>query len=132
MPRSSTVSPERAFGFVFAGLFAVVALLPLLRAAPPRGWALAVAAGFLAAGLVVPGALAPLRRLWLRVGDLLHRITTPVALAVLFFGVVTPTAIVMRILRKDPLRLRRDPAATTYWLERRPPGPEPDSLRDQF
>jgi hypothetical protein len=132
MASTSRGSPERAFGFVFAGFFALLALAPLLRGGPLRGWALAVAAAFFVAGLIVPGALAPLRRLWLRLGDFMHRITTPLALGILFFGVVTPTAIIMRVLRKDPLRLRRDPAAATYWIERRPPGPEPDSLRDQF
>jgi hypothetical protein len=125
-------SSNRAFGLVFTGFFVLVALAPLVRGAPVRTWALMLAAAFLVAALAFPRALAPLNRAWTLLGDLLHRVTTPIALAVLFFGVVTPTAFLMRLLGKDPLRLRRAPAEMSYWIERVPPGPEPDSLRNQF
>jgi hypothetical protein len=82
--------------------------------------------------LLWPAVLAPLNRIWTRFGLLLHRIVSPVVLGVMFFGVVTPMGLVMRALGKDPLRLRFDPAARTYWIERRPPGPAPDTLNNQF
>jgi len=125
-------SSNRSFGVVFAVVFAIIGLLPLLFGRAPRLWALAVAALFLAVALLVPGLLAPLNRLWLRLGLLLHRVVSPVAMGIVFFGVITPMALVMRLLGKDPLRLRFDRNAPTYWIERHPPGPAPESLKDQF
>ena len=61
-----------------------------------------------------------------------HRVVTPMAMAVLFFGLVTPIAVLLRIFGRDPLRLKRDPKATTYWIERVPPGPSPESIKRQF
>jgi hypothetical protein len=63
---------------------------------------------------------------------LLHRITTPVILALLFWITVVPTGLLMRAFGKDPLRLKFDRDARSYWIERTPPGPAPDSLRNQF
>ena len=97
-----------------------------------RLWALIAALVFLGAAIVIPRALAPLNRLWLRFGELLNRITSPIALAILFYGVVMPTGIAMRLFGKDPLRLRRDAQARSYWIDRDPPGPPPDSLKNQF
>jgi len=95
-------------------------------------WSIAAAAAFALLALAVPRALAPLNRAWTAFGDLLHRIVSPVALGILYYGVVTPTGLLMRLAGKDPLRLRFDPAARSYWIERRPPGPPPESLKDQF
>jgi hypothetical protein len=125
-------SSDRAFGLVFTAFFLVVALLPLAGGGSPRSWALAVAAAFLLCALARPGILAPLNRAWTRLGLLLNAVISPVALGILFYGVVTPTGWALRALGKDPLRLRREPQAATYWIERQPPGPEPDSLRNQF
>ena len=66
-----------------------------------------------------PAALAPLNRVWTRFGLLLHRIVSPVVLGVMFFVVVTPMGLVMRALGKDPLRLRFDREARSYWIDRR-------------
>jgi hypothetical protein len=125
-------SSDRTFGLVFTAFFAIVAVLPMLRGEPPRLWAFAAAGAFLLLALAVPRALAPLNRLWLRFGDLLHRIVSPIALAILFYGVVTPTGLLMRLFGKDPLRLRFDREAKSYWIAREPPGPPPESLKDQF
>lgn len=123
---------NRSFGVVFTVFFGIVALLPLLSAHSVRGWALIFSAVFLALTLFAPTCLAPLNRLWTQFGALLHRIVSPVALGILFFIVVTPIALLMRILGKDPLRMRLDPNAKSYWIVREPPGPKPDSLKDQF
>jgi hypothetical protein len=125
-------SSDRAFGLVFAVFFAIVALLPIWNGAPPRLWALGVGVAFLAAALAAPRILAPLNRAWLKLGDLLHRIVNPIALAILYYGVVTPTGLVMRLFGQDPLRLRFDKAAKSYWIARVPPGPSAESLKDQF
>jgi hypothetical protein len=125
-------SSNRAFGLVFATVFAVIGLWPWLFGGHVRIWSVAIGAAFLVVASLWPAVLAPLNRIWTRFGLLLHRIVSPVVLGVMFFGVVTPMGLVMRALGKDPLRLRFDPAARTYWIERRPPGPAPDTLNNQF
>lgn len=131
-PEPGPGGSDRGFGFVMAVLFAVVASFPLLRGAPPRSWALAAAAGFLLFALLRPGWLAPLHRVWFRLGLLLQRLVQPVVLAAIYFGVVTPIGLLMRAFGKDPLALRFDPEAPSYWIHRDPPGPDPESLRRQF
>jgi hypothetical protein len=126
------IGSERSFGLVFAAVFALIGLWPLLRAAEARGWALALAALFLAAGLWLPQSLRTLNRLWFKFGLALARVTTPLVMGLLFFAVVAPTGLFMRLRGKDLLRLRIDRAAATYWIERAPPGPAPDSMRNQF
>lgn len=123
---------ERAFGIVFAVVFAIIALWPLIGGNTPRIWALVIAAAFLAVSLIRPRVLRPLNLLWFRFGMLLHRIISPVILGLMFFVSVTPIALLMRVFGKDPLRLKFDPEAESYWITRDPPGPEPESLKNQF
>lgn len=132
--REQTVkgSSDRGFGIVFAVVFLIVALWPLLGGGALRWWSLAVSGAFLAAALAVPKVLAPLNRLWMQFGLLLHRVTNPLIMGFVFYLAVVPTALIMRLLGKDPLRLRLDRAAKSYWIDRRPPGPAPDSMRNQF
>ena len=125
-------SSDRTFGFVFAAFFTLISLLPLLHRGHIRWWGLGVAAAFLLAALVVPKILAPLNDLWLQLGRLLHRIVNPVVMGILFFVVITPAALLLRLAGKDLLRLKRDPQATSYWVHRTPPGPEPQSLKNMF
>ena len=123
---------DRAFGFAFAAVFSIVALWPLIGGNNPRMWAGIVAAVFLAVALIRPSLLRPLNLIWFRFGMLLHRVVSPLVLGLMFFASVTPIALIMRLLGKDPLQLKFDPDAKTYWLPRTPPGPEPDSLKNQF
>ncbi len=125
-------SSDRSFGFVFAAVFLIVALYPLLHAAGIRIWAVVISGLFLLLAALVPQVLAPANRLWTKFGLLLHNIVSPLALGILFFLVVTPTGLLMRLFGKDPLRLRFDPAADSYWIKRDPPGPAADSLNNQF
>ncbi|HUG35791.1 MAG TPA: SxtJ family membrane protein [Candidatus Limnocylindrales bacterium] len=125
-------SSNRAFGFVFASVFVLIGAGSLLRGGPARPWALAVAAVFLGLAVLYPRALAPLNRLWMRLGMLLQRVTSPIVLGLLFYGTITPIGLLMRMLGKTPLRLAPEPGARTYWIERRPPGPSPPTMRDQF
>lgn len=97
-----------------------------------RVWALVLTAAFFLAALARPRILAPLNRLWLRVGLLLHACLSPVILGLVFYTTVTPIGLVRRLLGADPLRLRLDRDAVTYWIERDPPGPAPDTMRRQF
>ncbi|MFP6743832.1 MAG: SxtJ family membrane protein [Alphaproteobacteria bacterium] len=123
---------DRSFGLVFAGVFTLVGLWPLIDGAAPRWWALVVALVFAALAAVAPRVLATPNRLWHRFGLLLNRIVSPLALGLTFFLAVTPTGLIMRLMGKDPLRLKLDRHAKSYWIKREPPGPAPDGMPRQF
>jgi hypothetical protein len=123
---------DRSFGFVMAAAFAVVTLLNAWHVGRVWPWTAGVAVLFLAAALLRPAVLNPLNRLWLKFGLLLHGVVNPVVMALLFYGTVWPTGFVMRALGKDLLRLKREPGAESYWIVRQPPGPSPETMRDQF
>lgn len=126
-------SSNRGFGLVFASVFCIVGLWPLtVEGGQMRMWSLGVAVVFLLVSLIAPNILAPANRLWTAFGLLLHKIVNPIIMALIFFVAVTPTALIFRMLGKDPLRMRLDKAATSYWIHRTPPGPAPDSMPHQF
>lgn len=118
---------DRSFCFVFAVVFAAVGLwgqtLP---------WALAVAAAFLLTGLLAPQWAHPLHVRWMQLALLMSRVTNPIVMALLYFLIFTPFALFFRLGGRDALRLRRDPAAASYWIPRDPPGPEPGTMTNQF
>jgi hypothetical protein len=126
-------SSDRSFGLVMAAFFALVAMAPALHGplSSIHWWAAAVAAAFLAFALFWSEFLRPLNRLWQKLGLLLSKIVGPIVLALVFFAVVTPVGLLMRSAGKDPLRLRRH-ARSSYWIIRQPPGPEPQSMENQF
>jgi len=125
-------STDRAFGFVFASVFLIIAGWPLASGAAPRWWAVAVAVAFALVALLRPSLLAAPNRWWMRLGLLLGAIVSPVALGVLFYGVFTPIGAFIRLTGRDPLRLARDADASSYWRGREPPGPPPQSMERQF
>jgi hypothetical protein len=125
-------SSDRSFGLVFAGVFLLVALWPLFYGELPRWWALGVATGFAMVALWKPALLARVNRLWLKFGVLLGKVMSPVALGVLFYCVIAPIGLLVRLAGKDPLRLKLDSGADSYWIPRKPPGPPPDSMTNQF
>ncbi len=132
MRKDEQLPSNRAFGLVFFTFFLAVALWPLLSHQPPRVWSLIASGVFLLLSLAAPGWLSPANRLWMRFGALLHTIVSPVILAVMFYGVVLPTGLMMRAFGNDPLRLKFDRGARSYWIKRDPPGPQLDSFLDQF
>jgi Saxitoxin biosynthesis operon protein SxtJ len=123
---------DRNFGLVFAAVFALLGLWPAFRHAEPvRWWALGLGGVFLGLALFAAPLLAPLNRLWFRFGLLLHSVIAPLVMGLLFYGAVTPFALLLKFLGKDPLRLSRgDPES--YWIERDPPGPAKNSMGQQF
>ena len=125
-------SSDRSFGLVFAAVFGLIGLFPLLLGNALRPWSLIIAMAFLVTALLFPRILAPFNRLWLKFGFLLHRIVSPIVLGIMFYLVVTPIGLLMRLVGQDPLRLRFDKGAASYWIERIPPGPAPEDLKNQF
>jgi hypothetical protein len=123
---------DRGFGLVFAGFFALMAALAAWRHHTTWHYTLPVAAVFLVVALTVPAILAPLNRLWLKIGLLLFKVVNPIVMGLLFFATITPIGLVMRLSGKDFLRLRLDKSAKSYWIDRAPPGPPPQSMKNQF
>ena len=123
---------DRSFGLVFAGFFAILAALSLWRHSQGWHYTLPLAAIFLVVALTYPRVLGPLNRLWLKFGLLLYKVMNPIVLGLLFFVTIMPIGLVMRAMGKDFLRLKRDPDAKTYWIARTPPGPPPQSMKNQF
>ena len=123
---------DRSFGLVMAGAFALLTALNGWHAGRIWPWTAALAAVFLVAALLRPALLNPLNHLWLKFGLLLHKIVNPVIMALLFYGTVLPTGLIARAMGKDLLRLKREPDAASYWIVRTPPGPAPDTMKDQF
>jgi drug/metabolite transporter superfamily protein YnfA len=125
-------SSDRSFGFVFAAVFVIIGCWPFWHWLPPRWWALAIAAAFLAVALIRPQILRPLNRVWMAFGRLLHRIVSPLIMGLMFFTVVTPTGWIMRARGKDLLSLRRRPDLSSYWIKREPAQPEAETMKNQF
>ena len=109
------------------------AVLPLLHApiASVRWGTLAAAAIFCALAVFWSESLRPLNRLWQKVGLLLPKVIGRVVLAVIFYGVMSPIGLLMRVCGKDPLRLRRSEVAS-YWIVRQPAGADSPSMKNQF
>lgn len=125
-------SSDKALGLVFGAFFLLIAVLPLFSGRGVRLWALIACGGFVGVALIWPRLLSPLNRLWTRLGLLLHMVVSPIVLGIMFYAVITPMGVIMRLLGKDLLRLSFNPQLPTYWMERTPPGPKPETLSDQF
>jgi hypothetical protein len=123
---------DRGFGLTLAAVCGVVGVVRLTLGHSYAEWWLAAAALLLALAFGWPAALAPLNRLWLRLGLVLYKVMNPLVMGLVFFTTVVPIGLVLRALGKDPLRLRREPGAASYWIRREPPGPEPDTMKQQF
>jgi hypothetical protein len=127
-------SSERSFGIVMGTFFVLVSVSPLLHHPPAavRWWALGISVVFLALAFLWTAPLAPLNRLWSKLGLLLFSVVSPVALGLLFYLTVTPVGFVLRRFGRDPLRLRRDAAAKSYWILRDLQGAASQSMKNQF
>lgn len=123
---------NKSFGLVFAVVFSLIGLWPLLNDQPIRLWALGACGALVLISFTVPQILAPFNRVWFLFGLLLHKIVSPIIMGLLFYTTVTPIGLIMRMLGKRPLPLEFDPEAKSYWIEREPPGPEPETMTRQF
>ena len=123
---------DRQFGLTIAAVLGLFACWPLVRHAPVRVWPLGVAVLLSVVSVGAPGWLHPANRAWAALGRALQRVTGPAVLAIAYVLVVTPTAWLMRARGMDSLRRRRDPSASTYWIERRSSITDRDSLERPY
>ena len=123
---------DRASGIGIACTFALLACAPLLRRGGVRWWALCVSGVVLLVSLQWPRLLHPAAWLGRKLADILGRAVGLFSLALLFYLVITPFGLVRRIFVRDPLRCRIDKKRKSYWVDRQPPGPAPESMAHQF
>ena len=123
-----TVGSNKSFGIVFFIFFILIALYPLLNGQEIRLWALIISAVFLILGLLKSKLLTPLNKLWFRFGMLLGKIISPIIMGFIFFLVVTPIGLIMRLLGKDVLNLKYN-KERSYWIEK--DGPK-SKMKNQF
>ena len=122
------VGSNKSFGIVFFVLFLFISIFPLINNEDIRLWSLVISLIFLVLGILNSNLLLPLNKLWFKLGILLGKIISPIIMGVIFFLVVTPIGLLMRLLGKDVLNLKfRD--YQSYWIEKT--GPK-SKMKNQF
>ena len=111
------INSNKSFGVVFFFVFLIIAIYPLINGSELRLWSLIISIIFLFLGLANSKILNPLNRLWFKFGIFLGKITSPLIMGIIFFFVVTPIGLLMRLLNKDLLNLKFK-NTSTYWIEK--------------
>ena len=129
----SNLPSNRTFGLLFIGVFAVLGFYGLWQ-----GWGSNLIQAFFAISALLAGItlfapvfLTPFNKAGYQLGLLLGKVVSPIVLGILFFIVITPVAIVMKLAGRDSLKLRKQDVSS-HWIDRKPPGPEPESFKEQF
>ena len=122
------ISSNRSFGVVFFIVFLLIAIYPLLKSNELRIWSLIISFSFLGLGLINSKLLTPLNKLWFKFGLLLGKFISPLIMGIIFFVVVTPIGIIMRLLKKDLLNLKFN-EQKSYWIKKT--GPK-SKMKNQF
>ena len=114
------ISSNRSFGIVFFIVFLIIAIYPLINNADLRIWSLIISIIFLILGLINSKFLTPLNILWFKFGLLLGRLISPIIMGIIFFFVVTPIGLILRIFGKDVLNLKKN-NSKSYWIKKNGP-----------
>ena len=122
------IGSNKSFGIVFFVVFFLISIYPLFKDGNIRIWSLIISAIFLFLGLINSNLLNPLNKLWFKFGLLLGNILSPVVMGLIFFLVVTPIGIIMRLFKKDLLNLKFS-KTNTYWIKKS--GPK-SKMKNQF
>lgn len=129
----SNLPSNRTFGLLFIGVFAILGAYGLWK-----DWSgeviktfFIISAVLVIVTLLAPKLLTPFNKAWYQLGLFLGKVVSPVVLGVLFFIVITPVALAMRLAGRDALKLRKQ-NVESHWIDRKPPGPEPESFKEQF
>ena len=122
------IGSNRSFGIVFFIVFLIIAIYPLIHSGDVRLWSVIISIIFLVLGLLNSKILTPLNRLWFKLGIFLGKIISPIIMGIIFFLVVTPTGLIMRLLGKDVLNLKYN-KNKSYWIEKNSPK---SRMKNQF
>ena len=122
------ISSNRSFGIVFFVFFLIIALFPLLKSNEIKYWSLILSIIFLFLGIIKSSILTPLSKIWFKFGILLGNIVSPIVMGLIFFVIVTPISLIMRLIGKDLLNLKKN-NKTTYWIEK---SQKKSNMKNQF
>ena len=122
------IGSNRSFGIVFFIVFLIISLWPLLNSNEIRIWSLIVSIIFLTLGLINSKALTPLNKLWFKFGIFLGNIISPIVMGIIYFAVVTPIALLLKVINKDVLSLKKTKNGS-YWKIKEKCN---SSMRNQF
>ncbi len=123
---------NKKFGFFFTCVFALSAVYFHFKLNTYLSIIFLLSSAlFLVLSIIAPSSLNSLNKAWYLLGLLLGRIVSPIILGIIFFLLITPTAIVMRLAGRDELRIKKR-LSKSYWITRVPPGPDPESFKNQF
>ena len=122
------ISSNRSFGIVFFIVFLLIALYPLTYSQDIRVWSAIISIIFLVLGLLNSKILTPLNKLWFKFGIFLGKIISPIIMGIIFFLVVTPIGLLMRLLGKDLINLKYN-NNKSYWIEKKDPK---SKMKNQF
>jgi hypothetical protein len=123
---------NRSFGWTFTAVFVIAGLYGVWRGGPGLAALLGLALVTAVVTVTRDRWLEPLNRAWMKFGELLGRVVSPIVLGVIFYGVFTPIGLVMRLAGRDAMCRRFDARAQSYWVRRDPPGPPEGSFRNMF
>ena len=112
------IGSNKSFGIVFAVVFGLIAFWPLIKGNDIRIWVLIISILFFVLGLINSKILTPLNRLWFKFGIFLGNFIAPIVMGIIFFLVVTPTGIIMKLLGKDLIKLKKN-NEKSYWIEKK-------------
>ena len=122
------IGSNRSFGIVFFIVFLLISIYPLINNENIRIWSLVVSFIFLVLGVLNSNILSPLNKLWFKFGIFLGKIISPIIMGIIFFLVVTPIGLIMRLIGKDVLNLKYS-NNKSYWIEKT--GPK-SKMKNQF
>jgi|TARA_B110000971_G_scaffold60524_1_gene61756 membrane protease YdiL (CAAX protease family) len=122
------ISSNKSFGLVFFVVFLIVSIYPIFKEGDLRIWSIILSLIFLILGLLNSSILTPLNKLWFKFGITLGNIVSPIVMGLVFFLVVTPTSLLMKIFGKDILNLKKN-KSKSYWIEKT--GPK-SKMKEQF
>ena len=111
------IGSNRSFGVVFFIVFIIIAIYPLINSGELRIWSLILSVVFLILGILNSKVLYPLNYVWFKFGILLGKVIAPIVMGIIFFAVVTPTGLIMRLLGKDLLKKKFLKNSETYWIK---------------
>ena len=122
------ISSNKSFGIIFSIFFLLISLYPLINNENIRYWSLIISVIFLILGLLNSNLLLPLNKIWFKFGILLGKIISPLIMSIIFFLVVTPIGLIMRMIKKDLLNIKFT-NNDSYWIEKTDPK---SKMKDQF
>ena len=128
MEKNIKIGSNRSFGIIFFIIFLIISLWPLLNGNGVRIWAVSISLIFLILGVLNSKILTPLNKIWFKFGILLGNFIAPVIMGVIYFLIVTPTGILVRLFKKDLLFLKKN-NKKTYWIEK---NDKNNNMRNQF